>query len=219
MHLARYLKLIVMQYISARFKGFFLLILNWHADHIGWENCRMAAPRAHILFTFVGDCRRGGWGMFRTKSWLVEFVQSWQPISFFESEKDFHFGNEIYKKTLRRLVKGIWKSEKVKDHLIWAMPGVEEQENGEKASKAAYLMVKVTINTIVIIIVSTNINTITINNNNSVVVILIVAMHRQHQHQHHRYQHQYCRCLHPHLKQHQHCHHHHLTCRALLERT
>ena len=29
------------------------------------------------------------------------------------------------------------------------MPGVEEQENGEKASKAAYLMVKVTINTIV----------------------------------------------------------------------
>ena len=28
------------------------------------------------------------------------------------------------------------------------MPGVEEQENGEKASKAAYLMVKVTINTI-----------------------------------------------------------------------
>ena len=28
------------------------------------------------------------------------------------------------------------------------MPGVEERENGEKASKAAYLMVKVTINTI-----------------------------------------------------------------------
>ena len=28
------------------------------------------------------------------------------------------------------------------------MPGVEEQESGEKASKAAYLMVKVNINTI-----------------------------------------------------------------------
>ena len=53
------------------------------------------------------------------------------------------------------------------------MPGVEEQENGEKASKAAYLMVKVTIDTIVIIIVSTNINTITNTIDTSVVVILI----------------------------------------------
>ena len=50
------------------------------------------------------------------------------------------------------------------------MPGVEEQENGEKASKAAYLMVKVTINTTIII--STNIKTININ---FVVAIVIVS--------------------------------------------
>ena len=103
------------------------------------------------------------------------------------------------------------------------MPGVEEQENGEKASKAAYLMVKVTINTIVVVvivsiniititintgvvvIVSTNINTITTS---TVVVFIVLSTITTSTH-----------CLHRPLNHDDHQHFHHLTSRALLERT